>query len=454
MLQSGRSVRIKDLVGPPEGSSVTHQTPADSETAELVSDMDDLDVDDPSSTDPDAGESPLDDSPIKGKRVAFVGKLGGLSRRDAMRLIREHAAVACEQPSAAIDIVVIGAEESPLAEGDLLPDEVCQAAALGEVEVLSETEFWQRLGMVEPEQAVKRLYTPAMLADLLGISVRVIRRWHRRGLIVPARTVHKLPYFEFQEIATARRLAELLAAGASVAAIERKLESLAQILPSVDRPLAQLSVIIEGKQLLLRQGEGLIEPGGQLRIDFDALPMEDEPEPDTSPSVLAFAQSSVDPVVTENDLDPLQQQAFDSEDDGDFEAAIDCYHSILARDGARADISFQLAELFYRMGETWAARERYLVAIELDPDFVEARSSLGGLLAEMGRKELAVAAFRGALRVHDEYPDVHYNLARTLDELDREIEADHHWRRFLQLAPESPWAAAARQRLNLEPEHV
>ncbi|QDS88982.1 DNA ligase [Rosistilla ulvae] len=432
---------------------MTNLTPADDETADSVSALDDAN-DELTDDETLSPEPTSDDSPIKGKRIAFAGKLGGLSRRDAMRLIREHSGIACDQPSMAVDIVVIGAEESPLAEGDLLSDELCEAAARGEIEVLSETEFWQRLGLVEAEQAVKRLYTPAMLADLLGVSVRVIRRWHRRGLIVPARTVHKLPYFEFQEIATARRLAELLAAGASVAAIERKLESLSQVLPSVDRPLAQLSVIIEGKQLLLRQGEGLIEPGGQLRIDFDALPLEDDPEPETNPSVLAFGNSDPEPVEEEGEIDPLQQKAFDSEDDGEFEAAIDCYHAILARDGARADISFQLAELFYRMGESWAARERYLIAIELDPDFVEARASLGGLLAEMGRKELAVAAFRGALRVHDDYPDVHYNLARTLDELDREIEADHHWRRFLQLAPESPWAAAARERLNLDPEPV
>ena len=396
---------------------------------------------------------PSEASPIRGKRIVFVGKLGGLSRRDASRLIREHEAIACEQTTPSVDIVVIGAEESLLAQDELLTTAIREASARGKVEVLSETEFWQRLGLVEAEQAIKRLYTPAMLADLLGVSVRVIRRWHRRGLIVPARTVHQLPYFEFQEIATARRLAELLAAGASVEAIERKLESLAQVLPNVDRPLAQLSVIVEGKQLLLRQGEGLIEPGGQLRIDFDALPLKDGfADNQASPSVLAFDAGvcehtkTIGTSDTEN-ADTLLQQAFDLEDDGDFEAAIDCYHAILARDGVRADISFQLAELFYRMGQNWAARERYLVAIEIDQEFVEARASLGGLLAEMGRGDLAVAAFRGALAIHDDYPDVHYNLARTLDDLQREIEADHHWRRFLQLAPESPWAAAARERL-------
>ena len=65
---------------------------------------------------------------------------------------------------------------------------------------------------------------------------------------------------------------------------------------------------------------------------------------------------------------------------------------------------------------------------------------------------MAVAAFRGALAVYDDYPDVHYNLARTLDELDRSDQADHHWQRFLELAPESPWAAEARERIELSPQ--
>jgi tetratricopeptide (TPR) repeat protein len=61
--------------------------------------------------------------------------------------------------------------------------------------------------------------------------------------------------------------------------------------------------------------------------------------------------------------------------------------------------------------------------------------------------ELAVSAFQGALAFHDDYEDAHYHLARTLDELDRADEAVPHWESFLRLAPSSPWADEARQRL-------
>ena len=68
------------------------------------------------------------------------------------------------------------------------------------------------------------------------------------------------------------------------------------------------------------------------------------------------------------------------------------------------------------------------MAIELDEDYVEARSNLGCVLAELGDLELAVAAFEGALALHPDYADAHFHLGRTLDELARHDEAIPHWR--------------------------
>ena len=95
-----------------------------------------------------------------------------------------------------------------------------------------------------------------------------------------------------------------------------------------------------------------------------------------------------------------------------------------------------------------AARERYYVAIELDEDFVEARSNLGCVLAEQGDLALAEAAFRGALEFHPDYADAHYHLARLLDHAHRAAEAARHWQLFMNLAPASPWADEARDRMS------
>jgi tetratricopeptide (TPR) repeat protein len=279
-----------------------------------------------------------------------------------------------------------------------------------------------------------------MLAGMLGVSVSIVRRWQRRGLIVPVREVYNLPYFDFQEVAAARRLAELLAAGVTPAAIEKKLEALARFRPDVRRPLAQLSVIVEGKQILLRQGEGLIEPGGQLRFDFDAAePCHKETAP---PEVI-----SIGALTSPQSPEQLLQLAETYEDQGHLDSAVVAYRSALIAGGPRAGVCFQLAELLYRLGDLSAARERYYMAVELDEDFVPARANLGCVLAETGELELAASAFSGALDCYPDYPDVHYHLARTLDELNRPQEAEIHWRAFLTLTPDSPWADEARERV-------
>ena len=407
--------------------------------------------------------------PFQGKRVAFVGKLGGVNRRQAHSLIVDEGGFVMNQDDledANVDIVIIGAEQwPPTSPEELLPNSVLSAVKEEHCEIITETQFWERLGLLTEDQAVRRLYTPAMLAELLEISVAVIRRWHRRGLIIPVREIHRLPYFDFQEVATARHLAELLEAGASPAEIERRLEELARYVPDVDRPLAQLSVIVEGRHILLRQGEGLVEPGGQLRMDFESLEANaqeqqvievtredvvrvfDRHDAEVAePKILPF-DNLVDRAVLPQNPEEILAQASEHEEAGELEVAIELYRSFLAAYGLRAQVCFQLAELLYRTNDYTAARERYYMAIELDENYVEARANLGCVLIDTGELDLAIAALLGALKYHPDYPDAHYHLARTLDELGRHEEAVDHWRAFLVLAPDSPWAQQARDRL-------
>ncbi len=396
-------------------------------------------------------------APIDGRRILLVGKLGGMSKREAHQLLRMHGGLVVERLDDQVSLVVVGDQEL-LSDTSLLEtlDEAIRAAAQrGSLEVIAEAQLWQRLGLMDGDQDVRRLYTPGMLADLLGVSVAVIRRWHRRQLIVPAREVSKLPYFDFQEVATARRLAEMLATGMSPAAIEKKLAALAKYLPHVDRPLAQLSVIVEGKQLLLRQGAGLLEPGGQLRLDFD-----DEAREDVALAAVRMpGPPTLDPRRLGEDDPPLATPdemlhvASLLEDDGQLRHAADMVRAAMAAGGPTAESCFLLAELLYQLGDLPAARERLYMAIEIDENYVEARANLGCVLVELGDAELAVAAFEGALAFHQDYPDVHYHLARTLDELGRPVEAERHWRAFLDLAPDSPWAEQACERLD-EPLEV
>ena len=127
--------------------------------------------------------------------------------------------------------------------------------------------------------------------------------------------------------------------------------------------------------------------------------------------------------------------------------AAEALRAVLQAQGPTAQVVFMLAELLYRAGDLTAARERYYAAVELDADHLEARSSLGCVLAELGEHELALAALDGVLRQQPDYADAHWHMAGVLHDVGQKLDSQRHLRTFLALAPESPWATMARERL-------
>ena len=387
------------------------------------------------------------DPGIAGARVYLRGKFGGMTQRDTTQLIRSFGAAVTEVLDSQTSLIVVGADELDINDLHLWLDEDFQrSVAQGHLEIISETQLWQRLGLVEPEQQIHRLYTPAMLAQLLELPLAVIRRWHRRGLISPVKEFFKLPFFDFQEVVMARRLADLVAAGASPATIEAKLSQLSEFLPEMERRISQLAVIVEGKQLLLRQGEGLIEPGGQLRIDFDSFEYPDDASVPSGNNSLKISSitKEIDHLATPNDYLALANSL---EEEERVPEAIEVFRSMILAFGPSAEICFQLGDLLLRIDDLAAARERYYMAIELDAEMVEARASLGCVLQKEGQFSLAASAFQGALEYYPDYPDAHFHLARTYEQLGMEEDALDHWVRFLDLAPTSPWADEAKDQI-------
>lgn len=291
-------------------------------------------------------------------------------------------------------------------------------------------------------------YTAAMLAELVGVHAAQVRAWQRRGWLVAVEETHRLAEFDFTELTVARQLADLHRAGATSKLLARKLAEINRRFPDVARPLAELSLVLDGKKLLVRRAGGLIEPGGQLRLDFDGLEEAGHDEPHTIPASGLFLARGAPALADRAPPEQLSAWAADFEEAGDLAAAAEYYRAALAAGGPQPVLCFHLAEVLYRAGDLTAARERYFMSLELDEDYLEARANVGCVLLELGEKELAAAAFEGALDLHEGYSDVHYHLAKLYDELARAADAERHWARFLDLAPDSPWADEARERLS------
>ena len=300
------------------------------------------------------------------------------------------------------------------------------------------------------QESAAQLVSPAMLAEILGVSARTIRRLHREGLLEASQVVMNLPQFSFEQVNAARQLVKWIQQGTSIQSIGRQVAALRERYHATE-PLAELPIVAHGKRLVWH-GEGeLIEAGGQICFEFEQAgneaPVASEPEIIQFRAPVESEANSELGAHPAGSLAEMVAAAIQAEDDGQLEIAVDWYRAALAAHGANADLCFQLAELLYRRGDLAGARERYFIALELDPNLVEARANLGCVLAENGEVELAIAAFEGALEQFPDYADVHFQLARALDDAGHTTRAAEHWQRFLLLAPSSPWADEAHERL-------
>lgn len=282
-----------------------------------------------------------------------------------------------------------------------------------------------------------------MMAEMLRIPIRAIRLWYRAGLLQPSKTVMQIPYFDYSMLATAKSFSQWFHQGLSAQSILKQVSALCELSGLANSDSAELPISLQGKRLVLSQGSLQLDANGQLQLSFDAA------QPATDEIVtLKFTAKSSEPKNEFGSRAEMVELAYEAEENEDLDGAIQWYRTALAAHGPNADVCFQLAEVLYRIADLSGARERYYCAIEIDPQLVEARANLGCVLAECGQLELAIAAFQGALQQYPDYADVHFHLARTLEDAGRHQEALLHWQRFVDLAPASPWADEAIDRLD------
>ena len=276
------------------------------------------------------------------------------------------------------------------------------------------------------ETAGEHLYTSSQLARILGIPQSRVRSWVRRGLIHPSRVSNRLGFFDFRQVARARSLHQLLRSGVSMHRIRAGLESLHSWSPGT-AGILDLQADAGGSLLVRLQDGALAEPNGQLRLDFAAAP----PPPRALRGQTGTAWFEV---------------GIRAEEDGRLLSALQAYDNELVTGGPRAEVFFNLGNTLYSLGRKLEAVHRFTQATEADPEYVEAWNNLGNALADT-RPDRAIAAYRRALAIEPGYADAHYNLAESFAQTGQPERAREHWRAYLRLAPEDPWADQVRRRL-------
>lgn len=358
-------------------------------------------------------------------------------------LVEKHGGTATPHVSRGMTMLVVGEEGWPL-EPDGKPSQklerVNQWRAEGlEIRVVPEGDWLHLIGLQERRDETQRLHTAAALSKLMNVPVGTIRKWAHMGLIQPVKRIHRLLYFDFQEVSDARRIAEFLDAGVPQDEIRQGLESLHRVLPNIERPLAQLQKLANSAHLAYRNAKGLFEPGtGQQLFDFES---------ETEPAETVHKLPA--PAADDKSRSPEEWYLEGCRllDENAAGEAVEAFRLCLMQRPDEPEVQFHLAEALYRLGNREGALERYYAAVEHDHNYIEAWTQLGCIHTELDELESARDAFRIALDLHADYPDAHFHLADALFQLGETEDAAEHWREYLRYDDRGPWADMARQQL-------
>jgi len=258
-------------------------------------------------------------------------------------------------------------------------------------------------------------------------------------LVRPSRGSGEAASFDFRDLSSLRTLVALLDRGIPMRRIRRSLERVREHWPELERPLGALQVQ-EGtaERLVVRHAGSLLDPDGQLLLDFAA---EDGA---LRPVAALPAAPPAGPVTA---LDWFERGCQLDVESATLEGAIAAYRRAIELEPTLADAHCNLGTAHYNRGERAEARGAYEAALEQDPAHREANFNLANLLEEAGRREAAIAHYKRAVAADPCFADAHLNLALLYEKVGVPRKSREHWRRYLQLAPDGTWAEVARQRL-------
>ena len=351
------------------------------------------------------------DQPLRDKRVCVTGRALAMTHAEIGELVQACGGQFIRTLPRGAAMLVVGDNGWPAGE-DGSPTATFRRArelrARGyPIEFLTESEFFERVGLVERDAELRGQLTMADVARVLGIPAPRLRRWLRMGLLQPTKTVHRFPFFDFQKVSDARKLCDLLSHGVKLAEIRHGMEQVHSCLPDRELPFSQLDMLQHDGQLLVRINGSLVELNGQLRFDF-------ETESDVPCETLSVPQSA-------NDAERLFDEALALEDAGCLDRAADAYRKAIQWDPADPVLPFNLGNVLFGLGQVNDAAASYQAALDLDPCYAEAWNNLGNIHADQQRWKDAEAAFRRALQLVPDYEDARSNLNGVLERSEQDI---------------------------------
>ncbi len=335
-----------------------------------------------------------------------------MKRAEAFALVRQRGGKPREGVTRQTDVLIVGELGWPLLDDGRPSGSLAQARSY-RVPIASERQFLEWLGKGAPEQEA-RTYSADQLAALGKLPREVIDQLAIFGLIEGRGGL-----YGFRDLAAARQVAGLLAAGVTLSTITRSLGEIRKWLP--DARLSNLRLFPESSdRILVEQMKGRTDKAGQFVLDVQA---------------------------SAEDADALFEQARAAEERDDPATAERLYQRLMKMDPQDPAAAFNLGNLLRATGRALEAETAYRAAVKADPDYAPAWYNLADVLDEQSRTADGIDCLKRALAADPGYADAMFNLALFLQKLDRPAEAARWWRRYIELDGSSPWAARARRAL-------
>ncbi|MEZ4440573.1 MAG: tetratricopeptide repeat protein [Polyangiaceae bacterium] len=290
------------------------------------------------------------------------------------------------------------------------------------------------------KEPVADLYTQTEVAKLLGVTRGRLRSLDKAGIVSPSGRRKGRRAYTFGDLIALRAARDLLDGRVRLRDVARAIKRIRETLPKVVRPLSELRITSDGREVVVRTSEGAFQPNtGQMVLDFEVRQLHAEvvrvlrPTAGRDRARLAYELY-------------LQASQLDENPDTMDEAEA-LYRMALKHDPWLAIVYTNLGNIRFRRGDEDQAEELYRAALEIEATQPEAQYNLGYMMLHRGEPHDAVRYFEGAIASDPRFADAYFNLAMAYEQVKSHGEAKSCWRRYLDIEPSGTWAEIARQHL-------
>jgi tetratricopeptide (TPR) repeat protein len=284
------------------------------------------------------------------------------------------------------------------------------------------------------------LFTRNEIARLLDITPGRLRTLDRAGIVSPSGRRLGRRAYTFTDLIALRTAQTLMREKVRLRDVSRAVAVLKRTLPRVTRPLVELRIASDGRNVVVRTQSGAYEPlTGQMVLDLEVKALRDDVVRVLRPSAgRERARTAYDLYLQASQLD---------EEPSTMDEAERLYRQAVQLDPWLAIAYTNLGNIRFRRHDVDEAEALYRKALEIDPRQPEAQYNLGYVMLERGRADVSIPLFLGAIASDPKFSDAYFNLAMAYEQVGDTQNARPHWEHYIVLEPEGTWTEIARRHL-------